>query len=87
VYRVLVSIDFLQMKRPPKRDRERMLSFLEGLAENPFVRGDYEEQDEAGRPIQIKIMGKYAMTYWVDHAVKEVKVTRLELADQRAGGQ
>ena len=82
-YKVLVSLEFLQIERPAKRDREVILSFLEGLAKDPFQRGDYEERDEAGRPIQIKIVGKYALTYGADHAVKEVKVTKIEPAARK----
>src|SRR2546426_8187241 len=40
-------------RSPSPRDRQRIFSFLEGLAHNPFQRGDYEERDEVGRPIQI----------------------------------
>ena len=81
-YKVLVSISFLQLERPSRFERDRILSFLESLADNPWKRGDYEERDDVGHPIQIKIIGDYALTFWADHAVKEVKVTRLEKADR-----
>ena len=80
-YKVLVSIEVLQLERPTPRDRNLILSFLGSLADDPNKRGDYEERDEVGRPVQIKIIGKYALTYWADHAVKEVKVTKIEEAD------
>ena len=82
-YKVLVSLEILQMERPAKRDRVLIPSFLERLAQDPFQRGDYDERDEAGRSIQIKIVSKYALTYWADHAVKEVKVTKVEPADRK----
>ena len=82
-YKVLVSLEFLQIERPAKRDREVILSFLEGLGKDPFQRGDYEERDEVGRTIQIKIISKHALTFWADHAVKEVKVTKIESADRK----
>ena len=81
-YRVLVSLKFLQLERPPRRQREQILSFLERLAEDPFRPGDYQERDDAGRPVQIKIIGDYAITYWANHGDKEVKVTRIEKADR-----
>ncbi len=81
-YRVLVSIEVLQLDRPSRRERDGILAFLESLAENPNRPGDYEERDEAGRPVQIKIVGDHALTYWADHAVKEVKVTKIEKADR-----
>jgi len=80
-YRVLVSLVFLQQPKPPPRERALILAFLDQLQFNPNRPGDYEETDSVGRRIQIKIIGKYALTYWADHAVKEVKVTNIELAD------
>ena len=59
-----------------------IIKFLEGLGSNPYGKGDYEEHDSVGRPIQIKVIGKYALTFWADHAVKEVKVTKIEMADR-----
>ena len=58
-----------------------MLAFLESLSGNPSQTGDYEEKDDVGRPVQIKILGDYALTFWADHAVREVKVTKVEKAD------
>jgi mRNA-degrading endonuclease RelE of RelBE toxin-antitoxin system len=81
-YKVLISIEILQLERPSRRNRESILSFLESLALNPLRRGDYEELDEVGRPVQIKIIGDYALTFWADHAVKEIKVTKIEKADK-----
>ena len=81
-YRVLVTIEILQQTKPARRDRDRILRFLEQLGRTPGQRGDYEELDEVGRSVQIKVIGKYALTYWADHAVKEVKVTRIEPADR-----
>ena len=81
-YKVLVSIEILRLSRPKARERDQIIAFLENLAENPGKRGDYEERDEVGRPVQIKIVGGYALTYWADHAVKEVKLIHLEEADR-----
>ena len=80
-YKVLVTIEVLQMERPSRVDRDRILSFVESLAKNPERLGDYTERDESGRLIQIKILGNHALTYWADHAVKEVKVIKIEKAD------
>ena len=82
-YKVLVSIAVLQLERPARAERDKILSFLETLADNPTKPGDFEERDDAGRPVQIKIVGDYALTYWADHAVREVKVTKVEKADRR----
>jgi hypothetical protein len=78
----LVSIEILRLARPSRQDRDKILSFLESLAEKPASRGDFEERDEAGRPVQIKVIGNYALTFWADHAVKEIKVVKVEKADR-----
>ena len=81
-YKVLVTIEALQMERPARAERERILAFLESLANHPESPGDYTDRDDAGRSVQIKIIGDYALTYWADHAVNEVKVTKIEKADR-----
>jgi len=81
-YKVLISIEVLQLKHPTRQQGDQILSFPETLAVQPSRMGDYQERDDIGRPIQIKIIGDYALTYWADHAVKEVKVIKIERADQ-----
>jgi hypothetical protein len=43
-YKVLISIEILQLKRPSKRDRELILKFLESLADVPDKRGDLRNE-------------------------------------------
>ena len=81
-YRVLVSRELLRDPRPRSRDRARILDFIDSLADIPHQVGDYEEPDKDGRPVQIKIIGAYALTFWADHAVKEVRVTHIDRADR-----
>ena len=81
-YKVLVSIAFLRLQGLSRTDRDRILKFIEALADNPWKVGDYEERDDVGHPVQIKIIGDYALTSWADHAVKEIKVIRVETADR-----
>ena len=80
-YRVLITHEALSLPKPSASDRARLLRFLDQLSSNPDAAGDYHERDDADRIVQIKIIGRYALTYWADHAVREVKVTRIERAD------
>jgi hypothetical protein len=82
-YKVLITLDVLKLPRPSAPERHRLIAFLESLSAGPFQKGDYEETDEIGRPVQIKVIGHYALTFWDDHAVSEVKVARIEKADKR----
>jgi len=58
------------------------MKFIRSLADHPNTAGDFTEKDNAGRPVQVKIIGRYAITYWADHAVSEIKVTHIKLADK-----
>ena len=82
-YKVYIAHEVFSLARPANRDRDRIISFLEILCLNPFEKVDYEENDDIGRTVQIKVLGHYALTFWADHAVREVKVTSIEKADSR----
>jgi hypothetical protein len=80
-YRVFIAAEVIAFLRTCGR-REQFLStrLFEQLANDPFCAGDYVERDEIGRPIQVVIVGKYAVFFWADHPVKEVKVMDLKPA-------
>jgi hypothetical protein len=63
--------------------RDRALAFIESLCADPFHSGDYSEPDATGRDCQVKILGQYALFFWADHAVKEVRVIDLIDADRQ----
>ena len=62
--------------------QERVMKFIRSLADNSNAAGDFQETDKTGRIVQVKIIGRYAVTYWADHAVSEVKVTHIKSADK-----
>jgi hypothetical protein len=62
-------------------DQERVLDFVESLADNPFREGDATTRDEHGRIVQAKMLGGFVLFYWADHAAKEVRVVDLADAD------
>ena len=61
-----------------QRDRENILTFLAGLAIHPDRRGDFTERDTSDRILQVVRTGRWLITYWSDHAVKEIRVVRIE---------
>jgi len=63
-------------------ERQLIMNFISSLADNPNCVGDFPEKDHAGRMVQIKIVGRFAVTFWADHAVSEVKVTHIKPADR-----
>ncbi|MSU57896.1 MAG: hypothetical protein EXS35_06890 [Pedosphaera sp.] len=62
--------------------RQLVMRFVRALADNPFTTGDFSEKDESGRTIQVKVVGRFAITFWANHADCEVKVTHIKLADK-----
>ena len=82
-YKVLITHEVLSLSRPRSQDKQRIISFLERLSDDPFQKGDYEERDEVGRPVQIKIIGQYALAYRADHSEEEVKILQIEKADRQ----
>ena len=82
-YRVFVrkeAYDFLSRCR--RMEQERVLRFLDLVANNPHQKGDYTEKDDVGRPLEVVVEGRVAIIFWADHAVKEGKVVEIGFADR-----
>jgi adenylate cyclase class IV len=58
------------------------MTFVRSLADSPHTPGDFTDRDESLRTRQIKILGHYAVTYWVDDPVKAVMIVSVEVADR-----
>ena len=61
------------------------MQFVSSLGENPFATGDFSEKDDAGRTVQVRLVGRFAITFWADHAVSEVEVTHIKPAHRQSG--
>lgn len=82
-YAVYLRIEAAELlKSVAAQNRRGIENFVDSLSGNPFKTGDYTETDAAGRPIQIKIFGNFAVAFWADHAVKEIKVVAIVRADR-----
>ncbi len=81
-YAVYVHLDLLEAV-PRRGDQRRLImEFIRRLAETPHTPGDFSDRDESLRTRQIKLIGHYAITYWVDDPVKAVMVVGVQPADQ-----
>ena len=58
----------------PAAMRRMIISQIEKLADNPFAKGDFELTDAAGRINEVLVFSGYAITFWADHAVKELRI-------------
>jgi len=58
------------------------MEFIRSLAGDPYKPGDFTDKDATLRLGQIKIVGQYAITYWVDAPVKAVMIVDIQPADK-----
>ena len=80
-YRVFIVAEVIAtLRKCGKREQDLIKRLFDELARDPSRPGDYAEQDEIGRPIQVVITGSSAVCFWTDHAVKEVKIVDLKPA-------
>jgi mRNA-degrading endonuclease RelE of RelBE toxin-antitoxin system len=80
-YAVYLHLELLEVVPKRGAQLQKILRFIQSLAENPFAEGDFRDKDETLRTRQIKIIGDYAITYWADHPAKIVMIVDLSLAD------
>jgi hypothetical protein len=81
-YQVYINQEALVSAPRSGPARKAVMDFVRSLASDPYSHGDFAEQDEVGRTVQVKIVGRFAITFWADHAVAEVKVTHIKPADK-----
>ena len=81
-YAVYINEGALGFAPRSGQQRRMVMDFIRSLAVNPNTTGDFSETDETGWTTRVKIVGRYAVTFWADHAVSEIKVTHIRLADE-----
>ena len=60
------------------RDRRKLAAILDRLKATPFRHGDLQERDASGRVNEVLVIGEWLVTYWPDHAARELRVVRVE---------
>ena len=58
--------------------RRRALACIDTLVLNPFTSPDLCEQGPSGRIYNIQVEDDLVLTYWVDHAEKDLRILRVE---------
>ncbi|MCM8541942.1 MAG: hypothetical protein NE328_16860 [Lentisphaeraceae bacterium] len=78
-YEVLLSLEATnQLRSIPKANLSSIFAYLNYLQSNPFDEGDFVSiQDPEKREYCIKGIRRYLISYYTDHANKEVKVTSI----------
>ena len=81
-YQVYLNVDLLEAVPKTGPQRQQIMKFIYSLLHNPRTEGDYIDKDASFQIRQIKIIGDYAITYWLDDAVKSVMVVDVRRADR-----
>ena len=81
-YQVYLNIHLLEAVPKSGRQRQQIMRFIYSLRDRPRAEGDYSDKDASLQIRQIKIVGDYAITYWLDDAVKSVMVVDVRPADR-----
>ncbi len=81
-YEVYMHLDLLSAIPKGGPQRLKIMNFIRSLREHPDTAGDFMDKDGSLRRRQIKIIGDYAVTYWVDSPVRAVMVVDVKPADK-----
>ncbi len=78
-YKLAISEEVLAdlVASPPSAQR-RLVARLETLKLTPLREGDYAETDSDGGVNQVLLLDDLIVTYHADHAVKVIRVLRVE---------
>lgn len=68
-------IDLIASAR--SRERHELIGIFNTLAHDPFVNGDRVQQDDDGRPLQVKRFRRWEITFWPDHGAREVRIVEV----------
>lgn len=58
----------------PASHREQWIRIFRALTNDPFQRRDSSFLDGSHREIQKSFFGQWAVSFWADHPVKEVRI-------------
>lgn len=73
--RVLINLDALEKLPAWGRRRKEVVDFLKALQSTGNSPGDFHVTDpESHRPFQVSLVAGYAITWWTDDPVNEIKV-------------
>jgi hypothetical protein len=61
----------------PRKKQRFVLDLADQLARHPFRLGDFRTADAVGHEIENLLVDDILLTYWVDHATREVRITEI----------
>ena len=80
-YDVFMHLDLLDLMPKAGVQRRKIMDFILSLHDHPYTSGDFTARDASQRDREVKVIGDYAITYWVDSPVKAVMIVDVRRAD------
>jgi len=59
---------------PTHRKPRVVIEHITRLTATPGQIGDYAVRDSTGRPMENVLLGEWHLTFWSDHAVRELRI-------------
>ncbi len=82
-YKVFIEESAVEVLRSLGGKKRKFLQdFAPTLSSDPFCQGDFQEVDATGRVTFTQLLEDYAVSYYPDHAEKEVTVFQVTKADR-----
>jgi hypothetical protein len=79
-YRYVIDCDVAEtLLRLPSRQREELIRAFRHLAADPHQRGDSSFKDSTLRVIQKQRFGRWLISFWPNHPVKELRIVGVQL--------
>lgn len=61
-----------------RAEQRRLATILDQVKTAPFRAGDYQQRDKTGRMNEVVLFDDWLVTFWSDHAVREIRIVNLE---------
>ena len=71
----LSVLDLLHRAKP--RERAELLGVFHQLLRDPHQPGDWRARDASGREVEVRVFGRWQITFWIDSPVWEVRVNEV----------
>ena len=81
-YEVYMHLGLLDAVPKSGIQRRKIMDYICSLRERPDTLGDFTDKDASLRERQIKIVGDYAITFWLDAPGRIVMVVDVRRADK-----
>ena len=81
-HEVYMHVGLLDSVPKSGSQRRKIMDFILNLRQSPDLRGDFTDRDASLRERQIKIVGDYAVTFWLDSPVRIIMVVDVSPADR-----